>query len=373
MRYTTFLLVGLSITFWAWAACSAPAFPTSWSPALKSSTEQLITLGIDSEETIELTTKMEESGCTEVEIIHIQRILSEATEEGLPSAPLFNKAYEGLAKNVPTSLLLGAMEQVQHRYREGRRYTEILSQDTQQRDSTEQVLVSIQAAGLDGENLEHLVDAIQTRIRSMEQTHERNRLIEEALLTARDLSRLGAEKELTSALVSEMVTTGASSVEIKETRNALAANGTRSMINKQIRICLQLIETDQSLSNIADALRQQNMSRNRDTGNSDSTGSGSQSGNMNGGGNDSDQRNQGDGGGSDSGQGNQGDGGGSDSDQGNQGDGGGSDSDQGNQGDGGGSDSDQGNQGDGGGSDSDQGNQGSEASGSGSGSKGGNK
>lgn len=256
MNRFLFFLVGFSFLIWGSPAAAESSLQASWSPALQASTEKLLAAGADAGQVVELTARMAESGYDEVRMIEVQQLIGESVEEDLPSAPLLNKAREGLAKKVPASLLLKAMEQVRNRYREAYRYARSLSKDNPEREALGQLLVNVQTAGLAGPELEGMMAAVQARVGKSGTAGEQQQLIRQSLLLAREMSRQGAAPDLAAKVVSALLEKGADSGELAEVSAGFAMHRNRLQINEQARGYLQMLDEEPSMQQFMNGLRQ---------------------------------------------------------------------------------------------------------------------
>ena len=84
--------------------------------AVAQSTRDLIESGLSSERAIAVTRAMVQNQFEAQQIIRAHQVLSKAQAQGLPSDPIINKAFEGMAKQVQSGRIVNAMDTVRARY-----------------------------------------------------------------------------------------------------------------------------------------------------------------------------------------------------------------------------------------------------------------
>ena len=104
-RYTARRVAGAIVLFIMLFATAAQG--------VKASARQAIQNGLQQENVVKLTWAMLQRKFKEQQILQIHALMLEAKNNSMPVQPLINKAFEGMAKGVDPSLILGAMETVQ--------------------------------------------------------------------------------------------------------------------------------------------------------------------------------------------------------------------------------------------------------------------
>ena len=158
--------------------------------AVKASARQAIQSGLDQDSVARLTRAMLQHQFDGQQIRHCHNLMIQAHNGGMPVEPLMNKAYEGMAKGVGPSLIVGAMERVQARNSFAYRHAAQLSGNKAQEASLGDALSAAMAAGFLNADADRVTPMIRQRAQTM-QPDEAYNLALECFYTARDVSRLG--------------------------------------------------------------------------------------------------------------------------------------------------------------------------------------
>jgi hypothetical protein len=309
MKHLFIYVVGIILLLVSVPAEAAPAIPDTWSTELRASSNAVLKEGVEVDDIIEMTRKMIAAGLDDNAIIQAQKIIRQAIEQNLSPTPIYDKAFEGLAKGVSAPRLLTAMHQVRTRYELAHRLATTLTDDPDTQNDLSVTLAAAQAAGINRQNLEKISGALRVRNENTHRIQERNHLLLDSLAISRDLARRGIDPEIVGGIISGILTKGANASEIREVARMLNNQKSKLSINERAQICLQVINAETSSTAIMETLQHQNTFRNESmlslnpestqTGNGDSSDSGkgnsgqsSGSGNT---GNDSDSGNSGSG------------------------------------------------------------------------------
>ena len=101
----------------------------------------------------------------QVQVAHA--LMIEAKNSDMPVQPLMNKAFEGMAKGVDPSLILGAIQTVQSRNEFAYQLAARLTQNKTQTANLGQSLSSGLAAGLSKNDADKITEMINQRAQSM--------------------------------------------------------------------------------------------------------------------------------------------------------------------------------------------------------------
>lgn len=154
------------------------------------SAKELVRMGIDQEDVDRLDREMASCGFTIEEMLRAHQVVRETVREGLPAAPVLNKAFEGMAKGAGAALTLAAMEKVRARYS----YAYQKARDLDQTDISGRlgdVMAQCMTAGLDDALLERITLMLKSRIRTMNRD-EAYTLCIKSFMTVREMVRMGA-------------------------------------------------------------------------------------------------------------------------------------------------------------------------------------
>ena len=135
-------------------------------------------------------------------IVRVQQIIEEAEKEGLPTEPLTDKVYEGIAKTVDEDSIVGALLRVRHRYAYAYRRAGELEVDQDREKILGDLIAGAYTAGLTEEECDLIMAALQTRTRSMNRS-QAHQLSFETMNTARTM----AHRDVSSETISDVLVT----------------------------------------------------------------------------------------------------------------------------------------------------------------------
>ncbi len=124
------------------------SLPANSPAAVKASARQAIQSGLELQSVIKLTRAMQQNKFNEQQIQLAHALMIEAKNSSMPVQPLMNKAFEGMAKSVPPSLIVNAMETVQSRNAFAFQRAAKLSNDKSRTQNLGRTLAAGLAAGL---------------------------------------------------------------------------------------------------------------------------------------------------------------------------------------------------------------------------------
>ena len=183
------------------------SLPANSPAAVKVSARQAIQSGLAPQPVIELTKAMLQHQFDEQQVQRAHALLTEAKTSNTPVQPLMNKAFEGMAKNVPPALIVGAMETVQARNSFAFAARSEAHRTAKPAQNLGQVLAASLAAGLSKEDANEIIGKIQQHASSLKAEQAYN-LALECFQTARDVSRLGVSSQAVTGMVVQALSKG---------------------------------------------------------------------------------------------------------------------------------------------------------------------
>jgi len=201
--------------------------PPDAPPAVKTSARQAIQSGLDQDHVVRLTRAMLQHRFEEQQIGHCHALMIQAHNSDMPVEPLMNKAYEGMAKGVDPSLIVGAMEKVQVRNTLAYRHAAQLSVNTAQKASLGNALSAAMAAGFLNADADRVTPMIRQRTQIM-QPDEAYNLALECFYTARDVSRLGVSSGAVANMLGGALENGFDHQNMRAMRNAFITEARQS-------------------------------------------------------------------------------------------------------------------------------------------------
>ena len=195
------------------------SLPPETPQAIVASTRQAIQKGLHQDSLVKLTRAMLHNKFDQKQIQRAHTLLIDTRNSDIPTQPLMNKAFEGIAKGVDPSMIVGAMEMVQSRNAFAYQRAARISRDESQTANLGKSLSAGLAAGLSREDADTITNMLEQRSQSMKSENAYS-LALECFNTARDMSRLGASSETITGMVSNALNNGYNHHDMRAVRNA---------------------------------------------------------------------------------------------------------------------------------------------------------
>lgn len=201
MKKTLWVLMALML--WVcpvWADDLDDALPENTSLQIRNNTRQMVRTGMSQDAATRLTRAMLQHRFQERHLIQAQNTIMETMQSGLPVEPVMNKAFEGMAKNVPDERIVQAMKTTQSRYANAYRKAGELTPDEETQSRLGLLIAQGLGAGLEDKDMESVMAQLQIRIRQMSQNRA-DELCLQTFITARIMARLGVDSHKVSEVV----------------------------------------------------------------------------------------------------------------------------------------------------------------------------
>ena len=220
----------MAISFCAAVALAGPVereLPETTPAQIKDSVRQMVDQGFNPQEVIDMTQQMLANNFREQQVLQAQTILMNARRQGLPTEPMMNKAYEGLAKQVQAEAVVRAMEQVLSRCEFATKQARVITSDKARISQMAAVLAESMAAGMNQEDAERIMQALRARTRNMAQAHSEE-LAMQTVMTTRTMLRLRMQSKSVGDSVCQALQQGYSAQEMLKLRNTVMENSRHS-------------------------------------------------------------------------------------------------------------------------------------------------
>ena len=195
------------------------SLPANSPAAVKASARQAVQSGLELQSVIKLTRAMQQNKFNEQQIQLAHALIIEAKNSSMPVQPLMNKAFEGMAKSVPPSRIVNAMETVQSRNAFAFQRAAKLSNDKSRTQNLGRTLAAGLAAGLSETDADKITEMAQQRAGSMN-SDQAYSLALESYQTARDVSRLGVSSQAVTGMVIQALNKGFNPEDMRALRSA---------------------------------------------------------------------------------------------------------------------------------------------------------
>jgi hypothetical protein len=190
--------------------------------SIKDRTRAMIQKGVPSEDAIQLVQAMNANRFQEEQIVKGQTIVLETQDRGLPTKPVINKAFEGMAKQVAPERTLQAMEAVSSRYAFAYDQARSITKNTEQAGRLGNMLAESLAAGLKEQDASKIMSQLQEQSPKMNRD-QMDELAAGCLAMARDMSRLGVDSTLSSQVISNALSNGLNAANIASMHQSMVS------------------------------------------------------------------------------------------------------------------------------------------------------
>jgi len=194
---------------------------------IKNNVRQMVDQGFSPQAVIDITQKMLANKFREQQIVQAQVVLMDARRKGLPTEPIMNKAYEGLAKQVQDQAVVRAMEQVRSRYEFATKQAGAFTKDRAKISRMADILAGGMAAGMNHEDAARIMQTLRERTRNMDQANAEE-LAVQTLLTTQTMARLRIQSKSVGDSVCQALQQGYNAQEMHNMRNNVMANSRHS-------------------------------------------------------------------------------------------------------------------------------------------------
>lgn len=194
---------------------------------VKTSARQAIQNGLGQENVLGLTRAMLQNKFDAQQIQLAHALMIEAQNSGMPVQPLMNKAYEGMAKGVDPSLIVGAIERVHSRNAFAFQRAAPLSGNKSQTANLGRTLSAALAAGFSKADADKVTEMIRRRVNSIS-SNQAYSLALECFQAARDVSRLGVSSQATTNMLTAALSKEFSHQDMRAMRNAFMVQAQHS-------------------------------------------------------------------------------------------------------------------------------------------------
>ena len=158
----------------------------------RAQTREMSQFIVDQEELPALLKAVQRQRFTHANQVQVQKVIRDAEQEGIPTEPLVDKVYEGIAKDVDEERIVQAMTRVRNRYSHAYRQARQLADDANDTQVLGKVVAEAYTAGLKQQDCDKIVEELQTRLRTMTRQEARVMALE-TMVTARLMARRGVD------------------------------------------------------------------------------------------------------------------------------------------------------------------------------------
>jgi len=203
------------------------SLPPDTPQAVKASARQAIQNSLPPKDVVKLTRAMLQNKFDEQQVQLVHTLMIKAQNSSMPVQPLMNKAFEGMAKNVPPPLIVSAMERVQSRNEFAFQRATQLTDQKSRTENLGRTLAAALAAGFSKEDADRITKIVQQRARSMNSDQVYS-LSLACFETVRDVSRLGVSSQNVTDMVSNALNNGFNHQDMRVMRNTFMTEARQS-------------------------------------------------------------------------------------------------------------------------------------------------
>lgn len=185
---------------------------------IRDNARKMVQAGIPRDEALNLTRSMLQNQFRATYIIGIQNMLMKTKNANLPVEPLMNKAFEGMAKNMPDQMVFQAMQKTHSRHSFAHQKAQAISSNATDRNRLGQEIDKCMRAGLEKTDVDQIMAQLQTRARHMSQ----NSAVELGLHSfsaARTMARLGVPSSKATDVINNALQNQYTARQMMQVRN----------------------------------------------------------------------------------------------------------------------------------------------------------
>jgi len=196
--------------------------PAGTSERIRVSTTEMIRSGVDPDEAITFTARMEENRFGERLMMRAHEIVMAARQERLPVEPMVNKVYEGIAKRVAAERTIQAMEMVRSRYSLAFREARAITADEKQQQVLGRTIAEGLTAGIQQKDMARVTERLQQQSSQLNR-ERKNELALQSFQTVREMARLGVVSSSVGDVVCQALQNQFTAREMEQMRNSFTA------------------------------------------------------------------------------------------------------------------------------------------------------
>ncbi len=185
-------------------------------------TRNMINAGVPDDEAEKMVRVMSQNNFRHQHMIRALKVVVDTGEEGLPVAPVMNKAYEGIAKNAPDEIIVKAMEKTRQQYAYAYGQAKQVTDDKQQIQRIGKAIVDGLKAGLNKDGADQIMAAVRQQTRQMNR-RQAGELAEESFLAARTMARFGVSSTSATDITCQALQNNYSAENIRQLQNRFQA------------------------------------------------------------------------------------------------------------------------------------------------------
>lgn len=196
--------------------------PDGTSERVRASAREAIRAGVDPDEVVALTARMEENRFEERLTIRAHEIVMAARQEKLPLEPIVNKAYEGIAKRVAAEKTVQAMDAVRSRYSAAFREARAIAAEEKQQQTLGRTIAEGLAAGIRERDMARITEGLRQQNRQLSR-EQRDELAVQSFQAVREMARWGVPSVAVADVVCQALQHQFTAREMAQMRNSFTA------------------------------------------------------------------------------------------------------------------------------------------------------
>jgi hypothetical protein len=204
---------------------------------------------MSTDEAIRMTRSMIQKRFREDYTIEAQHMLIQTMQEDLPSGPIMNKAFEGMAKNMPDDAIVQAMEKTRARYSYAYKTAGTITANRNNRNAIGDVIAQGMGAGMQEPDMDRIMTQLATRTRQMTRD-DAEALALQTCLAARVMARMGVESENVSDVMSKALQNRYTAGEMQQLANRFKNQSQEMEANRLANAYAHGIEAGERVGNL---------------------------------------------------------------------------------------------------------------------------
>jgi hypothetical protein len=223
VKYSLHIAVALAAILWmqpVFASSPAGTSASELPSAVREEAARIVGKDLPEQDLTALLEKFAAAGMGEPDMLRAEAVLSQAKKESLPLRPIVNKALEGLAKNVPASRIVPAMDAVRARYLLAFTQAKTVPVTSEMQERIAMLLAESLAAGFKDADAERFVGDLKTRLT---EPAAEPALSTSTLSFIKDMSRMGVASDVSVEIAVYALANGLTANEIESLHHSFVS------------------------------------------------------------------------------------------------------------------------------------------------------
>ncbi len=193
--------------------------------------QRLAEAGLPADDVAHLRQDMAAAGFSQAQLARIDQQFQQAQKAQIAQQAMIGKVREGLAKQVGPEAIVTAVSRVRERYTHALQMATSLARERP--EALERTFAEAMSSGLKPQDADTIAHALQEQVQG-NPANQQN-LINQTMVTARDLVRMGVSSQLTTEIVQDALARNYDAADMKELRQTFDTRKNKADMNLTAR------------------------------------------------------------------------------------------------------------------------------------------